>query len=144
MSIHSIKEEVHLEHGKLPRQRKMTYKKYIHSHKQKKKSPNYALAGGGSTLLLGWETGRLVGLGSTPLGLGSASLTLRMASLTLRVVFEPLAFSGSFTSLPLPLSLVTSAFWPWSLALPGPLETLAGGKGAWVVEVAQRRLGQGQ
>ena len=140
MSLHSIKEEVHLEHGKLPQQRKMTYKKYIHSHKQKKK-PKLCLGWRRVNLLLSWETGRLVGLGSAPLGLGSASLALRAASLTLRVVSKPLASSGSLTSLPFPLSLATSTSWPWSPALPGLFGTLAGGKGAWVVEGCSEEVG---
>ena len=87
-------------------------------------------------MLLGWETGRLVTLGSAPLGLGSASLALGMTSLALRVASGPLASGRSLTSLPLPfpLSLATSASWSWSPATLGPLGTSAGEKGAWVVE----------
>ena len=84
-----------------------------------------SLGGGRSSFLLGWEAEASLASGSASLDLNSTSFALVAASL---------ASEWGLVSLLLPLSLATSALWPWSLAWLGPLEASRGGRVAWTVK----------
>ena len=97
--------------------------------KKKRKIKNkiliLSLGGGRSSFLLGWEAEASLASGSASLDLNSTSFALVAASL---------ASEWGLVSLLLPLSLATSALWPWSLAWLGPLEASRGGRVAWTVK----------